>query len=257
MNTELIEQFRESMKNGPVIGPFMKTCDPAFVEAAGYAGMNFVILDMEHGPVDIENMQNNIRAAQLAGVFPIVRVSGPEYISKALDIGAAGIQVPQISTMEEAQNVIKEAKFYPGGERGICRFVRAAHYSTMAREQYFAEADKALVILQVEGQEAIENLDTIMDVEGIDILFIGPYDLSQSLGVPGQTTHPKVIRQMQKIVRAAKERGILVGTFTDNDETLRMWNDAGVQYLSYSVDVGIFADACTRVKKELQMLQAG
>ena len=257
MNTELIEHFREQMRHGPVIGPFMKTCDPAFVEAAGYAGMNFVILDTEHGPISIENMQNNIRAAQLAGVFPIVRVGNLENISKALDIGAAGIQVPQVSSKEEAMEVIREAKFYPGGERGVCRFVRAAHYSTMARERYFAEADKALVILQLEGQEAIDNLDEIMEVEGIDVLFIGPYDLSQSLGVPGQTTHPEVIRQMRSIVKAAKERGLLVGTFTDSAETLKMWSDAGVQYLSYSVDVGIFADACARVKEELRMLQAG
>ena len=97
MNTELIQMFRDKIEKGCVIGPFMKTCDPAFVEAAGYAGMDFAILDMEHGPISLENMQNNIRAAQIAGILPIVRVGNYELIAKALDIGAAGVQVPQVS----------------------------------------------------------------------------------------------------------------------------------------------------------------
>ncbi len=256
MNTELLCAFRERMDHSYVIGPFMKTCDPAFVEAAGYSGMNFVILDMEHGPISLESLQNNIRAAQLSGVLPIVRVSNYEDISKALDIGAAGIQIPQVTDAIKAKQVVKEAKYYPRGERGICRFVRAAHYSTMNRERYFTEANKTLVIIQLEGQEAIQNLDEILEVEGIDVMFIGPYDLSQSLGIPGNVKHPAVIRQMQEIVKRAKEKGILVGTFTDDAETLRIWSEAGVQYLSYSVDVGIFAEACGRLKREADMLHA-
>lgn len=255
MNTELLKKFQDKISQSYVIGPFMKTCDPAFVEAAGFAGMDFAILDTEHGPISIEHLQNNIRAAQVAGILPIVRVSNYENISKVLDIGAAGVQVPQVTCAKEAEQVIREARYFPQGERGVCRFVRAAHYSAMDREQYFPEANRALVIIQLEGQEAIDNLDEIMEVEGIDILFIGPYDLSQSLGVPGQTTHPAVIAQMQEIVSRAKEKHILVGTFTDNTETLKMWSDAGVQYLSYSVDVGIFREACTQVKAEIEELQ--
>ena len=255
MNTELIQMFRDKIEKGCVIGPFMKTCDPAFVEAAGYAGMDFAILDMEHGPISLENMQNNIRAAQIAGILPLVRVGNYELIPKALDIGAAGVQVPQVSTAEEAERVVREAKYFPQGERGVCRFVRAAHYSAMDRAEYFPTANQALVIIQLEGQEAIKNLDEIMMVPGVDILFVGPYDLSQSLGVPGQTTHPEVVAQMREIVRKAKEKNILVGTFTDNSETLKMWSDAGVQYLSYSVDMGIFCEACAKIKEEVQRIR--
>lgn len=201
-------------------------------------------------------MQNNIRAAQVSGIVPIVRVSNYENISKVLDIGAAGVQIPQVSDAAEAKRAVREAKYFPEGERGVCRFVRAAHYSAMDRTEYFPSANQALVIIQLEGQEAIENLDEIMEVKGIDILFIGPYDLSQSLGVPGQTTHPLVVEQMQKIVARAKEKGILVGTFTDSMETLKMWSDAGVQYLSYSVDMGIFCEACKRIKTELGQIRA-
>ena len=254
----MIDTFRQKIQNGPVFGPFMKTGDPAFVEAAGYAGCDFAILDMEHGPESLKDMQNNIRAAQVAGMVPIVRVCALSEvaISQALDIGAAGGQVPQISTAEEARQAVRAAKYYPQGERGVCRFVRAAHYSAMERSAYFEEANRALVIIQLEGQRAVENLDEILDVDGVDIVFIGPYDLSQSLGVPGQTTHPKVLEQMEKIVSHAKEKNVVLGTFTDSADTMKIWMDAGVRYLSYSVDVGIFQAACASVRAQFDLLRA-
>ena len=256
MGMAIIEEFYRKMRNGYVIGPFMKTCDPAFVEAAGYAGMDFVILDMEHGPASVESLQNHIRAAQVAGVLPVVRVGSCGDISRVLDIGAAGVQIPQISSAKEAEAVVREAKYFPEGERGVCRFVRAAKYSAMEKSEYFRKANHTLVIIQLEGQQALENLNEIMEVPGIDILFIGPYDLSQSLGLPGQTTHPAVVEQMQEIVERAKKKHILVGTFTDSEKTLKRWSDAGVQYLSYSVDTGIFYEACVRVRERAKQMNA-
>lgn len=251
MNTiESIRAFKERLKSGEcVCGPFMKTGDPAFVEASGLAGFDFCILDMEHGPVSLENMQNNIRAALATGIVPVIRVRGksPESVSQPLDIGAYGIQVPQVSTPDEAREVLKHAKFHPLGDRGVCRFVRAAEYSLKDRNEYFKEANETVVILQLEGTEAIRNLDEILDVEGYDILFIGPYDLSQSLGVPGDTMNPKVVDAMKGIISKAAAKGVAVGTFVDSAETLEFWKAAGVQYLSYSVDVGIFAEACEAI----------
>lgn len=252
MNTERIGAFREKMGQGCVIGPFMKTCDPAFVEAAGYGGMDFAILDMEHGPVSLESLQNNIRAAQIAGLLPVVRVGSQEDIGRVLDIGAAGVQIPQVSTAREAEAAVGLAKFYPMGERGICRFVRAACYSALDRNVYFSRANQCLVIIQVEGMDGIRNLDEILEVPGIDIVFMGPYDLSQSLGVPGKIMHPLVIEQMRQIAKKAMGKGVLVGTFTDSRESMRLWSGLGVRYLAYSVDTGIFCDACGQVRRELE-----
>ena len=129
---ETLKIFRDKLNNNEfVYGPFMKTSDPMFVEAVGLAGFDYVILDMEHGPVTIENQQNNIRAAEARNTVPIIRLKdrGENTIGKALDIGAYGIQVPKINNAEEAKNVVKFAKFYPYGMRGVCRFVRAADYS--------------------------------------------------------------------------------------------------------------------------------
>lgn len=255
MNHEIIKKFRSRIEAGDmVLGPFMKTCDPAFVEATGWAGMDFVILDMEHGPISIQSMQNNIRGAQVAGVLPVVRVPAitEEAIGKALDIGAAAVEVPQITNAEDAKLAVRLAKFYPDGERGMCRFVRAANYSMAPRADYFTGANETMLIAQLEGTEAIKNMDEILAVPGIDIAFIGPYDLSQSLGLPGQTTHPEVVAAMKEIIKAAKEKGVAVGTFTDSAETMKMWMDAGVQYISYSVDVGIFAEACKSIKEQFE-----
>lgn len=256
MNQELISNFRNQLQTGPVFGPFMKTGDPAFVEAAGYSGCDFAVLDMEHGPEELGQMQNLIRAAQVSGMLPVVRVRelSEANISQALDIGAAGVQIPQITCAEEARRAVRAARFYPEGERGMCRFVRAAHYSLLERNTYFRQANKALVIIQLEGQEAICRLNEILEVEGIDVLFIGPYDLSQSLGLPGQTTHPKVAAQMWEIVNKAKDKGIITGTFTDSEDALRAWMQAGVRYLSYSVDVGIFSDAMKGLQRNFVRL---
>jgi 4-hydroxy-2-oxoheptanedioate aldolase len=198
-------------------------------------------------------LQNLIRAALLANVIPIVRASDSTEISiaKPLDLGALGIQIPQVTSGNMAKACVRAARFFPKGERGVCRFVRAARYSSMPREEYFLTANETLIIIQLEGKEAIADIDNILKVEGIDIVFIGPYDLSQSLGVPGQVSHPLVTKAMNDIVKRARSLGITVGTFTDTPQAAEMWRKAGVQYISYSVDVGIFSNACTQLVKEL------
>jgi 4-hydroxy-2-oxoheptanedioate aldolase len=239
-------------KKGFALGPFMKTTDPAFVEIAGYSGFDFVILDMEHGPAGIQEMQNLVRAATISGLISVIRTRdrSPESISQALDIGADAIQVPQICTAEAAASVVKSARFYPSGSRGVCRFVRAANYSSTSKENYFETSNKKNIIIQIEGIEAIKNIDAILEVPGIDIIFIGPYDLSQALGFPGQINHPMVISHIMQVLKKASLANKFIGIFSDTIQDARLWLDLGVHYLSYSVDVGIFLSACkTLVEK--------
>jgi 4-hydroxy-2-oxoheptanedioate aldolase len=129
----------------------------------------------------------------------------------------------------------------------VCRFVRAAKYSSLERSAYFRKANQALVIVQVEGLKGIENLEAILAVQGIDIVFIGPYDLSQARGVTGQIDHPAVQGKMKDVITAAGKKNIVVGTFVDTIENALKWKETGVQYLSYSVDVGIFYEACRSI----------
>ena len=251
--TKLTEIFREKLQT-QAIGIFSKTSDPAFIEIMGYAGLDYVIIDLEHGPNTIQTAQNLIRAAQVAGIFPIIRVKEncESVMGEALDIGAGGLQIPQITTKTEAEAVMNRVKFHPDGNRGMCRFVRAAEYSSKDRFEYFADANKSIIILQIEGKDGIENIEDILSVKGIDVVFIGPYDLSQSLGLPGQVNHPMVEEKMLEIVKKCGEKNITVGTFADTPESAEKWRKNGVKYISYSVDVGIFYNAVSDLVKLLK-----
>lgn len=254
MITNNIRNFRQKLKDDFVLGVFSKTSDPAFIEIMGHSGIDFVIIDLEHSPNSVQTVQNLIRAAEVAKIFPVVRVKedNTSIIGEVLDIGAGGIQVPQINDSEMAKEVIRLSRFSPEGMRGVCRFVRAADYSSMDRFRYFKEANEAVIILQLEGEEAIRNIDGILDVPGADIIFVGPYDLSQSLGVPGKIDHPVVVEKMKEIVEKSIQKGAAVGTFVDTIENAEKWRELGVKYISYSVDVGIFYEKCVEIVQKVR-----
>ncbi len=244
-----ISSFKQKIDEGFVVGVFSKTSDPSFIEILGHAGYDFVIIDLEHGPNSVSNTQHLIRAAETGGILPVVRTkeNNMSMIGEVLDIGAGGIQVPQITLRKGAEEAISNAKFAPLGSRGVCRFVRAARFSAMDRYEYFRQANEAVVILQIEGRQALENIDAIISVPGIDIIFIGPYDLSQSLGIPGQVDHPLIAEKVKEMIAVCSKKNIAVGTFVDTIEHARKWRDAGIKYLAYSVDVGIFYEGCNRI----------
>jgi 4-hydroxy-2-oxoheptanedioate aldolase len=248
------QRFRKLISERLVVGTFSKSQDPAFIEIIGHAGFDFVVLDLEHGPNTVLSLQNLIRAAEVTGLFPIVRVKEdtPSLISEVLDVGAAGIQVPKISRKKEAEDVLQAARFVPLGMRGVCRFVRAADYSSLDRYEYFARANTTVIVMQLEGVSAVENLQEILSVPGWDIAFIGPYDLSQSLGVTGQVDDPRVTQMMKTVVDECVKRNVVVGTFVDTIEDARKWSEAGVKYLCYSVDVGLFTEKCHEVVRSLR-----
>ncbi len=247
--------LRDKLDRGlPVIGTFSKITDPAVIEIMGLAGFDFAIIDMEHGPITVETAQNSVRAAELAGISPIIRVSSndPVHILRCLDIGAEGVEVPQIRNADDARLMASSARFHPKGERGVCRYVRSARYSSMDRHEYFKMAnERTITIAHLEGIESVKNLDEIMQVDGVDILFIGPYDLSQSVGVPGEVNNPLVLQQMEKVIAKAKSAGKLVGTFADDVESAKRWLKAGIMYVAISVDVGIFYNACKNIVTKL------
>ena len=220
------------------------------VEAAGYSGLDFIVLDMEHGAIGLETLHHHVRAADLTPMVSIVRVNGhdPDVIGSVLDSGADGVQVPNICTAEQAQQAVVAAKFNPDGNRGMCRFVRAAEFGTMDRDEFLSGANRTFVVLQVEGLEGIANLDEILDVTGFDVLFVGPYDLSQSVGKPGKVDDPEVKRLIAEIADKAAKKGVALGVFSDTDAAIKEQVDMGFSYLAYSVDQNIFSTACSRIK---------
>ncbi len=248
--------LRKALHEGKIIfGPFLKITDPAVVEIMGFAGFDFVIIDEEHGPISMESAQNMIRAAESVNITPVIRVGNNDeaLILQALDIGALGIEIPQINSRYDAERAVKSVKYSPQGERGVCRYVRAANYSSMDKFKYFKYAnEETIIIAHIEGVEGINNLNEILLVPGIDVIFIGPYDLSQSLGIPGEVNHSLVIEKMKEVVLKCKQNKIAVGTFADDVETAKSWISLGVQYMSFSVDVGILYEASKNIIKQLK-----
>ncbi len=248
--------LKEALMNGKtVFGPFLKFTDPAVVEIMGFAGFDFVIIDQEHGPISIQSAQDMIRAAESVNINPIIRVANNDesLILRALDIGAQGVEIPQINCKSDALRAVNSVKYSPQGDRGVCRYVRAANYSSMDKFKYFKSANKeTMIIIHIEGVKGINNLDEILSVSGIDVVFIGPYDLSQSLGIPGKVNDSLVVEKMKEVVLKCKQHKIAVGTFADDVQTAKKWISLGVQYMSFSVDVGILYEASKSIMNELK-----
>ena len=151
--------------------------------------------------------------------------------------------IPQIDTAEQARAAVSAAKFSPVGTRGTCRFVRSAGFGDVPGSEYFSKAQETVVILQAEGKKAIENLDEILDVPGIDVVFVGPYDLSSSLGHVGEIDHPEVIAAIKEIIAKASAKGVKIGCFADTVEGGKKWRDLGVKFIGYGCDTYIFMQA--------------
>lgn len=240
----------------PVYGVFAKTSDPFFVEIIGRSGFDFVILDTEHGPNAPRDLYPLVLAASATDCYPIVRIgqNSAIEIQRVMDLGVAGVQIPQIQSGADARAAAEFSHYHPMGKRGLCRFVRAADYSLKEKTSYFDEQNRLVTIVHVEGAEGVEHFDEIVSVAGIDVIFIGPYDLSQSLGLPGQVDHPTVTAAVEDLVRRCRDHGKHAGIFVESVEGARRYGRLGVSYIAYSVDVGLFADHCRAVVESLHSL---
>ena len=225
------------------------------IDALGYSGMDFCILDTEHGPLDMQTITDLILVAKGTGVDPIVRVgeNNERLILRALDIGATGVQVPQINIKQDAIDVINAAKYDPLGHRGLSIFTKAGDYFQKQGENHTdKQNDETMVIVHIEGKKGLDNLDEIMEVDGIDVLFLGPYDISQSLGIPGQVRDEKVANAMKEASYKARKAGRAVGSFAKDVEMGKWLKDLGVQYISINTDATIYMQGCEAIARELK-----
>lgn len=231
--------LKERLRCGEtVIGTFSGIPSPSLVEAIGYSGLDFIVIDSEHGPLEMQTAENIVRAAEITGMVPIIRVSGNEshFILRALDIGAHGVQVPHVSTKEEAELAIEYSKYHPQGKRGFSPFTRAGKYGLAAETHASRINENVIVVVNIEGIEGVNNLKEIASVPEVDVIFIGPYDLSQSLGKPGQVEDPGVTKLIKDNVKIIKNNGKSCGSFARDKKYLEILVDCGVQYITYTVD---------------------
>lgn len=249
------QRLREALANREVVfGTWVQTPSPEVVEILGWSGWDFVILDLEHGPYGTETIPHLIRAAEASGTAPLVRVplEAPELIGKALDLGAAGIVTPGVSSAEKAAEVVRLTRFPPLGTRGASLSTRQLRYSAKPFAGLVAPgAPQPLTVHQVEARLATTDLGSILDVEGIDVIFIGTYDLSTSLGLPGQFEHPIVRAAISDIVNRAAEKGIAVGIWVPDAEAAKFWVTQGVRFVTVANNEVMLFRAASELRRSV------
>ncbi len=219
------------------------------------SGFEFFIIDNEHGCYSSETVSDMIAAARGAGIAVIVRICEitRENILKPLDSGASGLLVPQVNTADQAAEIVRHAKYPPFGSRGVG--LRRPHslYARVDCAQYLAQANEnTLIAVQAETPQAIQNVEAIAAVDGIDCVFAGPYDLSVSLGIPGQLSHPREVEAIDTMLDACRKYHKIGGILMFDTLALRSWIEKGMRFVVYSSDISLLADAALNAVEELK-----
>ena len=226
------------LNGGTAYGVFCTFFSPAVVEMVGHIGFDFALLDAEHGPSGAESCEHMVRAAENVGIAPYIRVGMNirQNILRYLDIGSLGVQLPMINNAAEAKAVVEAVRYPPLGKRGLAG-VRAADYGlTIPLKDYTVKANQELLVIsQVETMEAVKNLDEMLAVEGIDVFFIGPTDLSTSMGYPGQANHPEVKAMIEKVVGRIRAAGKPAGTVAYSLDALARAKELGFQFIVHNI----------------------
>lgn len=231
--------FKQRLRQGPQFGCFVTFASPGLTEFTAHLGFDFTLLDSEHAAMDSGALEDMLRASQCAGKPSLVRVpyNRPEYIRRALDSGADGVQVPLVNTANDARVAISSATFPLTGERGVAFLTRAARYGMEPdRATYFDRANENRVVsLHIETVEAVRNLDAILDVGGADVYFIGPGDLAVSMGYARDPNTAEVVACIERCIRHISERGFIAGTFCGDAQRTRQAVDWGANYIVASL----------------------
>src|SRR5579884_2204208 len=218
----VIPSLKERLRSGEaVLGTILPLPSPEAAEIVGLAGYDCVLLDSEHGPLTHETLQAMARACRSVGTIPLVRVPDhhPKQILRALDCGCAGVMAPQVESAEQAAAIVAATHYAPGGTRSLAGATPAARWGAIPLAEHVAASNASIVtVLQVETGR----------VPGVDVLFIGPSDLSQSLGHPGETGHPEVQAAFRRIIDTGRAAGVAVGILALGPEDVRAYRRLGV-----------------------------
>ena len=237
---------RQKLSQGsPVIGTFVGLQSANVAELMGHSGFDFVVIETEHNALDSAEIEHVLMAVGNTEAIPIVRIPSSDkvFIQKALDIGAMGIVVPSVKSAEEARNIVSATRFPPLGTRSWGP-LRASKY-TFDNEDYFKNAnDNILIVLIVETVDAVNNLEQIADVPGIDVLFLGPWDMCLSLGLdPLYQPHEEIGEVLEKMIQVSKERDTSAGAGASSPGDIAGRIDQGVTFISYGPDYALLSAA--------------
>ncbi len=226
----------------PGIGPMMAAC-----------GMDFVLYDMEHGRCDIQSVAELIASCRGSDIDPLVRVPDLEQapLSRVLDLGAKGVMIPRIETREQTERAVAGLKYAPQGKRGVALGVAHDLYRPEGAS-YFEKANREItVIALVETERAFQNLDEIVSTPGLDIAWMGHYDLTVSMGIPAQFNHPRFLAAMDQLVETCDRYHVAPGFLPATPEDARHWMGKGFRVLSLGSDIGLYMHSLRSFRSQL------
>jgi 4-hydroxy-2-oxoheptanedioate aldolase len=235
--------FKRALRAGKAqIGLWSSLSSSYTVEVIAGAGFDWILLDSEHSPADIENLLGQLQAAAAYPTHPIVRVPWNDMVAikRALDVGAQSLLVPYVSTAAEARNAVAYTRYPPAGVRGVAGTTRATRFGRV--KDYARRAHEEICLLvQVETQSALDHIEEICAVDGVDGVFIGPADLHASLGYAGEIANPKVKPLIDEAIRRIRKCGKAPGILTPNEADARHWLQCGALFVAVGADVGLLA----------------
>ncbi|HWB98551.1 MAG TPA: aldolase/citrate lyase family protein [Bryobacteraceae bacterium] len=215
----------------PGIGPMLAAC-----------GMEFVIYDMEHGRCDIGLLAEMVASCRGTQIVPMARVPDLHFqpLSRVLDLGVRGVMVPRVETRAQAEEIVAQLKYAPAGRRGVALGIAHDLYRAGGPEFFSQANEDTVVILLLETARAFENLDDIVSVPGVDVAWMGHYDLTVSMGIPAQFEHPRFLAAMDALVASCRRHGVAPGFLPATPEAAAHWIRKGFRMLSLGSDIGVF-----------------
>jgi 4-hydroxy-2-oxoheptanedioate aldolase len=220
-------------------GCFVRTPEPSLIEYVAMLGWDFLVFDAEHGTLQPRDVEDLCRAVEPRGTTPIVRVTTNDAptILRFLDTGAHGLHVPWVNSAAEVERAVQSVKYTPRGIRGLAGSRASEWGINEPIGEYVKRANReTLVVIHIETQDAVDAIDEYIAIDGVDVLFLGPTDLSQSLGHPGDLRHPDVLRAMERVANAVVGSGKTLGIYAGTVDMTREWLDRGARYFTTSLE---------------------
>ena len=234
---------KRALQGGKLLGSFLNSGSAILAELAGHSGLDWALLDMEHGSGSWGMLTHQLIALEGSNTAPVIRLpsSQADYFKRALDLGAHGLMVPNVNTADEARAAVSYSRYPPHGTRGVALLNRGAQYGAKFNERLESSHENTLIIAQIESPAAIENVDEIAAVDGVDVLFVGPMDLSICMGIPQQFDHPDYIAATEKVVEAAKKHNKASGILGFASPDIAKFYAKGFSFIAVGSDGGMVA----------------
>jgi 4-hydroxy-2-oxoheptanedioate aldolase len=241
--------LKQKLEKGlPVIGTWSIIPSETTIDIISSTEIDFIIIDAEHGPISFEKAQTMCSICESNNVSPVMRIGSIDEsnILRALDIGIHCLQIPNVKSVEDVERIINYSKYPPLGRRGFSPFTRAGNYSINNASKLSKNANNnTLLAINIEGAEAIRNIDSILEIDGLDIIFIGLYDISNYLGIPGEVNSKKVEKLLSEITNKINDKNKIAGTITTNKDDIKKYLNMGLKYIVHLVDCEILKSSYT------------